>query len=478
MTHTTSYERTTVPTVFVVFGITGDLFRKKIASAFYNLYCDDLLPHQFQIIGVAHSSYTDESIREYVRDLLTSAEGRDERDRIDEFVQRFYYHQASFDDSTAYRSLGKRLGQVDGEWKTCANKLFYLSVSPQWYETILGELAESGLTKPCGEDEGWTRVILEKPFGTDSDSATQLDMKLAELFREEQIYRVDHYLAKETTRNILAFRFSNQMFAPAWNNESIERIDIRMHEEIDVADRGQFYDGVGALRDVGQNHLLQLLALFTMKNPETFAADAVRSARAEALSHVKKLSPEEVESSTVRAQYDGFRGINGVADDSDTETYFRMQTTFVDGQFAGVPVFMESGKALSQSLVEITVTFKHVAPCFCREGEHKKNVLRYSVQPEETITIELLVKQPGHDYELVSREFVMQYQDDDTGVSVEPYEQLLLDIVVGDQTLFVSTEEIAREWEIVQPVLNAWREGTLPLQTYQKGQSPEEFITE
>jgi glucose-6-phosphate 1-dehydrogenase len=470
--HTSTYERTTVPTVFVVFGITGDLFRKKIARAFYNLYCDELLPHQFQIIGVAHSVYDDQSIREYVGDVLRSVIDPDKQHRIDEFVQRFYYHQASFDDATAYRSLGERLGQVDGEWKTCANKLFYLSVSPMWYETILDELASSGLTQPCSADEGWTRVILEKPFGTDMNSAEKLDMHLAELFREEQIYRVDHYLAKETARNIMAFRFSNQIFAPAWNNESIESIEIRMHEEIDVADRGQFYDGVGALRDVGQNHLLQLLALFTMENPQSFAADAVRAARAKALSHVKKLSPSEVPSHATRAQYEGFRGTNGVANDSDTETYFRLQTTMDGGPFEGVPVLLESGKALSDSLVEITVTFRHLSPCFCREGEHKKNVLRYSVQPEETITIELLVKQPGHDYELVGRDFEMQYQDDDSDIVVLPYQQLLLDIIVGDQTLFVSTDEIQRQWEIVQPILNAWHESSAPVPTYKKGELP------
>lgn len=471
--HTSSYERTTVPTVFVIFGITGDLFRKKILMAFYNLYCDELLPYQFQVIGVAHTTYDDDSLRAYLRDILPTPEHQEERDQIENFLKRFYYHQASFDDPVAYASLGKRLGQVDGEWKTCANKLFYLSVSPMWYTTILNELHSSKLTDPCSAEEGWTRVILEKPFGTDMKSAQNLDMRLAQLFQEEQIYRVDHYLAKETTRNILAFRFSNQFFSPAWDNQSIERIDIRMYEEIDVADRGQFYDGVGALRDVGQNHLLQLLALFTMENPGSFSAEAIRSARAAALAHVKKLSPEEVAACTVRGQYAGFTGVNGVADDSDTETYFRLETSMNDGPFANVPITLESGKALNESLVDITITFQHISPCFCSPDDHKNNVLRYVVQPEETIHIEFLVKQPGHDYKLASREFSFHYQDSDSDVFVEPYEQLLLDIIVGDQTLFVSTEEIQSQWEIVQPVLNAWRDGDLPLLSYEKGSTAE-----
>lgn len=458
------------PTIVVLFGITGDLVKRKILGAMYDLYVNDLLPKQFFVIGVSHRDLTNESMRAYLHTVLEEKKAV-MPERYDEFLQRFLYLQADFSDPAIYKTLGEQLGFIDGEWKACSNKLFYLSVSPHLYNDIIDNLHTSGLTEPCGEGEdGWTRVILEKPFGTDLQQARLLDTKLQELFSEEQVYRVDHYLAKETVRNILAFRFSNTFLMPAWTRDSIESIDVRVTEEIDVEDRGAFYDGVGALRDFGQNHLLQLVALFTMENPGTFDANSVRKKRAQAMQHIAIMKSEEVEERTARGQYFGYIDTRGVKPDSQTETYFRAHLEILGGDLDGVPVSIEMGKALATARAEIIVTFKHVDPCFCKPENHEKNRLRYTMQPDEQIGISFLVKEPGHDYELDEQELLFDYKHAFGAKNSEPYEQVFLDIIHGDQTLFVSTEEAVREWEIVEPILQTWREQKKPtLQLYPRG---------
>jgi glucose-6-phosphate 1-dehydrogenase len=460
-----------VPTVFVLFGITGDLVKRKILPSLYNLYINKLLPDKWQVYGFGRRDWNDEQLRMYLKDLLPE-------DKIKaEFVKHFFFIQGNFDEPIGYKKLAITLGHVDGQWQVCANKLFYLAVSPEHYKNVLNQLHKSGLTVPCSDEEGWTRVILEKPFGRDMKTAEELDGLLGKLFQEEQIYRVDHYLAKETVRNIIAFRFSNSFLTPGWNNKYIEKIECIFNEKIDVATRGEFYDRVGALRDVGQSHLLQLLALLTMDHPGDFSADSIRQARAKTLNQLEILDKDGVLQNSVRAQYDSYLSEPGVPSNSQTETYFKIKASMHTGPFTSVPIYLSGGKALHEASTEVRVTFKHPHPCLCPPNQHLQNVLHYHINPEESMKIRFLIKKPGYDFSLQEENFGFDYSTTYASDSlVAPYDQLLLDIIKGDQTLFISTEEIMAEWRFVEPIVKHWQKGSAKLLTYPKGDKFAPFL--
>lgn len=454
-----------LPTVIVVFGITGDLMKTKLLPALYNLFQAKRLPQKAQIIGFSRRQFSDDDIRAYLHKLLKK--NIQDPVTLESFLTRVSYIQGDFDDLAAYQRLVEAVGQVDGKWHVCSNKLYYLAVPPQYYRAILRNLAASKLTIPCGEKEGWTRVILEKPFGRDLKNAQELDSLLGKLFKEEQIYRVDHFLGKETVRNILAFRFSNSFLAPVWNNRFIEKIKIQFYERERVRERGEFYDGVGALRDVGQNHLLQLLAIFTMNHPIDFTAAKIRRRKEVVLAALKEMTPVDVEKHTIRGQYRLYHQEEGVDPDSKTETYFKIKTEIANPRWQGVSIYLEAGKAMAYSRLEVVVTFKHQNPCLCPPNEHYQNVLRYQIQPHELISMNVLVKKPGHDFILQKQDFLFDYQQAYKREDfVNPYEKLILDMVRGDQTLFVSTGEIMEEWRFVEPILSAWNRGRSPLVRY------------
>src|SRR3990167_9756861 len=327
-----------IPTVLVIFGATGDLMTKKITPALYNLFLKGKLPKLFRIVGVARRPLSRDEFRTHITRILEKNETFKIQKRLtEEFLNYFYYHQGTFDKEKDYASLAKELGRVDDEWKVCSNKLFYLSVPPHYYEVIFRHLASSGLTIPCGPDEGWTRVLVEKPFGKDLKTAERLDKLLSQLFKEEQIYRIDHYLAKEMLQNILTFRFANNLLEPSWNNKYVERIDIRLREKIGVEERGAFYDGLGALIDVGQNHLLQMLAFVTMDRPTHFNADCIRTNRAALLSTLEIPTIEEVKYHTFRGQYAGYLNVNWVSIKSQRETYFKVRAFLNNPRWRSVP---------------------------------------------------------------------------------------------------------------------------------------------
>jgi glucose-6-phosphate 1-dehydrogenase len=319
----------TAPTVLVVFGATGDLMERKIAPSVYNLFERGRLPERFRLVGFARRDLSP-VFREMVSDSISRHHGRAiEEARLAQFLDKVEYARGQFDDEAAYRSLHDRLEEIDAEWGACSNKLFYLAVPPGNYASIVHGLKDSGLAKGCPElaaDAGWTRVIVEKPFGHDAASAAALDGLLSGAFEERQIYRIDHYLAKEMLQGVMSFRFSNNLLERAWDNHAIERIEIDLLETIGVEGRGDFYDAVGALRDVGQNHLLQMLALIAMDRPASLDAHGIREARARALETLRPFDPGEVTARTFRAQYDGYREVEGVAGDSDTETFFEVVT--------------------------------------------------------------------------------------------------------------------------------------------------------
>lgn len=461
-----------IPTVFVVFGATGDLMGKKIVPALFHLYAQGALPKMFRVIGVARRELTGELFQGYVGKLLDAhKELRSiNLDIRAKFLSLFSYHQGFFDKEEDYKRLAATLGNIDGTWKVCANKLFYLSVPPQYYETICTHLHSSGLTTPCGAEEGWTRVIVEKPFGKDFESAQRLDELLGRLFKEVQIYRIDHYLAKEMLQNILSFRFANNLFEKNWDYTVIDKIELRLLESIGVDDRGAFYDGVGALRDVGQNHLLQMLALITMEHPTTFTPETIRSRRAEILQKLILSAGESMNAVSYRAQYKGYRTVKGVAKDSITETYFKIRGELQSARFKGIPIVLEGGKKLGNPKKEIVVTFKHTAPCLCPPNKHFQNRLIFHLGPREGITIQFWAKKPGLKMELEERTFEFLFRDKRRNLQyVEEYEKLLLDCIAGDQTLFVSTQEVRAMWKFIDPIVCAWQKNEVPLRSYAPG---------
>ena len=463
-----------LPTIFVIFGATGDLMQKKLVPGLFHLYREGHLPDLFQVVGFANQELDTEGFRKMVAEMVTAKVSDASQESVEKFTQFFAYQQGLFEEKEGYKNLAHTLGQRDGEWRVCSNKLFYIAASPQFYETIFRRLAASGLTKPCSEEEGWTRVIVEKPFGKDLQTAQNLDSLLGKLFKEEQIYRIDHYLGKETVQNILAFRFSNSFLTPSWNKEGIENIHIRLWEKEGIGDRGGFYDGVGALRDVGQNHVLQLLALFTMENPGTFDAETVRKKRAEVLQSLEIPKSSDIEKMSIRGQYKGYQKEKGVDAGSETETYFHLKTFLHAPNWKGMPIYMESGKAMEEDRVEVTITFRHLTPCLCPEdGEkHYKNVLHYRIQPQEGIDISFWVKEPGPEMVLGEKNFSFDYKEAFEGREIsDAYERLLLSVIRGDQTLFVSTEEILAGWKFVDPIVRAWEKGKGKLLKYTKNSS-------
>jgi len=464
----------TLPTIFIILGATGDLMRQKLVPALFHLYKEGNLPKLFQVVGFSQDNLDSKRFQQMVREM-TQAKVQATPEEIDSFSKFFVYEQGTFEKADGYKKLAEFLGMRDNEWRVCSNKLFYLAVPPQYYKTIFENLHVTGLTKPCSPEEGWTRVIVEKPFGKDLKTAQELDCMLGKLFKEEQIYRMDHYLGKETVQNILAFRFSNSFLDPAWNSKWIESISIRLLEQDGIGDRGAFYDGIGALRDVGQNHLLQLLALFLMEPPISFEGDAVRKARAEVFYALNIPKGKKILSMTVRGQYEGYLKEPNVKANSKTETYFRIITSLNNKRWKGVPLILESGKGLEKNLVEVQIIFRHPMPCLCPEAnnsKHYKNVLYYTIQPDEGVRLKFWVKKPGAKMQIEEKDFVFDYKQAFLGEEFQDaYEKLLLNIIQGDQTLFVSTEEIMAGWKFVDSILRGWERTKALLVVYPKGAS-------
>jgi glucose-6-phosphate 1-dehydrogenase len=456
-----------IPTVFIIFGATGDLMAKKIAPALLNLYISGKFPKLFKIIAFSRRDLTLSDFQEHLRTILKNhKDKRIKTNDIEDFLQYFIYQKGNFDTVDAYNALSEKLGRIDGEWKACSNKLFYLAVPPNNYQSIFEHLKTSGLTIPCGPDEGWTRVIVEKPFGKDAKTAQDLDELLGNLFKEEQIYRIDHYLGKDMLQNILSFRFNNDLFEDSWDNDHIEKIEIKFLESIGIEGRSTFYDGVGALRDVGQNHMLQMVAFVTMHQPNTYTADDVREKRTEILSTLVPLNESDIKTKTTRGQYEGYKDVEGVSPDTDTETYFKLEARLSDPTWEGVPIILEAGKNLERRK-EIAVTFKHRTPCLCPPGMHYKNRILFTLEPKEEITIEFWAKKPGLDFAMEKQKLSFLFKDERKKAQyVREYEKLLLDCISGNQISFVSTEEVKAMWNFVDPIIEAWEKNVVPLNIY------------
>ncbi|OHA18625.1 MAG: hypothetical protein A2836_02825 [Candidatus Taylorbacteria bacterium RIFCSPHIGHO2_01_FULL_45_63] len=460
------------PTIFVIFGATGDLAEKKLFPALFDLHRKKLLPKKCHIVASARRPFSDDEFRKLVASFLSTGKSFSEEE-LTSFFKIISYHQGFFDEPDTYGRLAVQLQKIDDSFGQCSNKLFYLAVPPSFYETILKHLAASELTKPCGGElgwtpleksrhrrlptpvdvgslTGWTRILVEKPFGNDMETARVLDRLLGSLFKEEQIFRIDHYLAKESLENFLKLRFSNGAFGAVWNHEHISRVEVQFFQKGDVKGRGNFYDPIGALRDVGQNHLLEMAALAAMDEPKGKGAAAMRKARGEVLKKFIFASRDLTEVSS-RAQYEGYSDEEGVAKNSQTETYFRLVLALPTPRWQGVPFVLEAGKALPESRVEIVVHFKHKVHGVCPPGAECLSLNRIVFRVESLPTNSKEGSQP-----------------------LDAYEKVLLHAVGGDQTLFTSTEEVMEEWRIVMPVLNLWHKMDSPasLYKYQKGTMP------
>jgi glucose-6-phosphate 1-dehydrogenase len=464
-----------IPTAIVIFGGTGDLAQTKLFPALFDLFRQNALPASFAIVGISRKDMDDSQYQTFVRESINKKEGNDQG-MVDLFCSHFRYVIGDFDNIDTYTRLKETLKVFDTSLGQCTSKLFYLAVPPNFYNHIFTKLKESDAMALCDGVGSWSRLLVEKPFGRDLATADALEQQLQNLFSEDQIYRIDHYLAKDAIENILALRFSNSVLANSWNKEYIESIDIRLLETKNVANRGSFYDGIGALRDVGQNHMLQMLALLTMRNVNTRDATSMRHARTQALQSLARQKPKNF----LRGQYKGFIETEGVDKNSETETYFKIETEIDTDAWRGVTFTLEAGKALDKNITEAIVTFRALDTCLCafEPSPHKhKNVLRITFSPEQSITLTVWVKKPGFDFVLEERELELIHEKNNQDThSPEAYERVLFDCIVGDQTRFVSGEEVTAAWQFITPILTVFDTKnlansftSLPLYSYEPG---------
>lgn len=452
----------TTPSVLIVFGATGDLMARKLTPSLQHLYQQQLCPEKFAIVGVARKQYSDGEFRELMRGNLDQDEADKDPDATARFLEAHSYQPGDFTRLDSYHSLKEKLDAIDDSWGVCTNKLFFLAVPPQHYETIFDNLHESGLSRGCNDRTGWTRILVEKPIGHNKEQAMRLEEQMDSLFEEDQIYRIDHYLGKEPLQNLPTFRFANNLLEQTWDRESIERVDIRLREDIDVEGRGAFYDQTGALLDVGQNHMLQMAALTAMPQPDDMSADSIRGARADILESLSCPDPEE----QIRGQYQAFRQEPDVDPDSTTETYFKLRAQLDHPEWKGVPFYLESGKNMPETDKRIVVTYKHPRDCLCPGDQHYQNEVHIRLEPNPGIAIKFWGSHPHNRARLESRWLEFNYPSETSTRYTAEYTELLLNALKGDLELFVSKREHIASWQFIDSISAAWRDDTSDVPTY------------
>ncbi len=452
---------------FVLFGASGDLVQRKIITAlFHLLHKKKTLDHYF-LVGIARSSYTDESYRQRVLEVLSSQKPPEELHDVDQFLQHIYYLEADPSQASAYESLRVLLNRKCQDYGMQDNYMFHLALPPDLYIPVLGYLSESGMMQchvtPKGSCE--RRIIIEKPYGIDYDSARKLDQYIRSLYKPDQIYRIDHYLGKETVQNILVFRFSNQVFDSVWDNQHIEYVEITAVERDGVLNRGAYYEQAGALRDMVQNHLLQLLSLVAMEPPEAFTPLSFRAEVLKILQTIIPLKEDEISSRVVRGQYIasdigkiGYRSEKLVDPQSRIETYVALKLYVDNERWAGVPFILRTGKAMPTKVTEIVIHFKpshHPIFSLCCKLIPQKLIIR--IDPDEGILLQFVMKEPGIGFNLQPVAMDFQYAKTQNGLLLSPYERLMYDCMQGDRTLFSQSEELMTCWELINPILSYWQ---------------------
>lgn len=455
-------------TSIVIFGASGDLARRKLLPGLYNLYIKDRLPANFQVIGSARKDYSSADFRKIALSGI-EAFSPDSFDQAqwDEFSLNLHYLRGDLTNHSDYRALDEALAKHENG---AANRLYYLSIAPRFFTEAATHLHALGM---LDESDGWRRVIVEKPFGYDLATAKQLNIDLHQLMDERQIYRIDHYLAKETVQNILVFRFGNTIFEPLWNRNYIQSVQITAAESVGVGHRAGYYDKSGVLRDMFQNHLLQLLSLTAMEPPASFDADAIRNEKVKVLSAVRPISAENLASHTVRAQYNGYCEADGVADNSQTATYAALELYVDNWRWQGVPFYLRSGKHLPRKNTEITIEFKKPPMSMfpSLQEQMAPNLLAICVQPDEGMHLRFEAKTPDSEAETRSVDMDFHYADGfGDRIIPEAYEKLLHEALTGDASLFTRADAIELAWGIIDPVIQGWQTAAAPeLDSYEIG---------
>ena len=455
------------PCALVIFGATGDLAHRKLIPALYNLAAAGELPPAVTVIGFARRPKKDDEFHNELAETTKQFSRQPVRDEIwKTFAQSLFYHQSEFDDQEGYQSLAKRLEKVDKERGTRSNRLFYFAAAPEQFEPILKNLKAAGLNKP--KEGSWARVIIEKPFGRDLASARELNRVVRDAFSEDQTYRIDHFLGKETAQNILVLRFANAIFEPIWNARYIDHLQITAAETLGVEARGGYYETAGALRDMVQNHMLQLLCLVAMEPPTDLGADSIRDEKVKVVRSLRRYAPQQVGKYVVRAQYTagavggkpvvGYREEEKVNPNSETETYVALRMLVDNWRWSDVPIYVRVGKRLPKSATEISVHFKR-APMvlFNRDSTSlDQNVLVIRIQPDEGISLRMMAKIPGTSLRIEPVKMDFHYGTSFGKASPEAYERLLLDAMSGDPTLFARRDEVEEAWAFIDPIEHAW----------------------
>jgi glucose-6-phosphate 1-dehydrogenase len=475
------------PTTLVIFGATGDLAHRKLLPALYNLAHEGALPERFELVGVSRRDRPDEDFRAAARESIEKFSRRKpDPDVLEGLLADARYVPGSFDDDGVYKELGRTLAEFDEHAGSPLDRIFYLSTAPEFFPVIAGKLGDAGLHE-C--EKGDVRIVIEKPFGYDLASARKLNAQVLGVFDETQVFRIDHYLGKETVQNLMALRFANALFEPVWNRNFIDSVQITAAEDLGIGSRAGYYEGAGALRDLVQNHMMQLLALLAMEPPSSFEANRLRDEKLKVLEAIVPPAVEQVPSMTVRAQYGpgvvggsqvpGYREEPGVAPDSRTETYAALRLHVSNWRWAGVPFYLRTGKRLARKVTEIAVTLKpvpHLAFQSTGSVGVQANQIVLTVQPDEGVSVSLGAKIPGTRMRIRPVNMEFRYGTSFMSESPEAYERLILDAMRGDATLFTRNDEIEALWGIIDPILTAWSEDTSsPIPQYPSGSAgPEE----
>ena len=458
----------------VIFGGSGDLAHRKLLPALYNLHVDSLLPPKIAVVGVGRKEMSDDAYRAFAKDGVTQFSRRP----IDEaawetFARTLSFVNMSLDDERGFATLGARLDSVEHAGGLTGDRLYYLAIPPALFAPTVKQLSRSRLVvRAAQRAEPFGRIIVEKPIGHDLDSARTINDALAEVFDEEQIYRIDHYLGKETVQNILVLRFANSIFEPLFNLKFIDHVQITVAEAEGVGTRAGYYEQAGALRDMIQNHLLQLLALTAMEPPHSLRAEVVRDEKLEILQSLRPMDARAVDGCIVRAQYASYVKEAGVDPGTRTETFVALQLFIDNWRWAGVPFFLRTGKKMAKRASEIAIQLKDIPPIlFNADRAHRltPNVLSIRIQPDEGFSIEISSKEPGPHVHIEPVKMDFHYKTEFEGSSPEAYERLLLDVMIGDQTLFMRRDAVETAWRWVMPILEHWSQNQRPLPTYADG---------
>jgi glucose-6-phosphate 1-dehydrogenase len=458
------------PGVMVIFGASGDLTSRKLVPALYDLAAQRRLPLEFAVVGISRTEMSHEEFRDKLRKTLEEQRSGEVSDDVwESFSNGIFYMPGDSKEAGTYDELKELLERLDSERGTQGNRAFYLSSSPSLFPAIVENLGEKGLNQ--GENGGWSRLVVEKPFGRDLESAEELNTELQRYFDETQIYRIDHYLGKETVQNILALRFANGIFEPVWNQHYVDHVQITVAEDIGVGTRGAFYEEAGAMRDIVQNHVMQVLCLTAMEPPVAFDAQSVREEKVKVLKAVRPIPEDEVDNYAVRGQYErgwvwgeevpGYREEENVDPESFTETFVALKVFVDNWRWAGVPFYIRAGKRMPKKATEVAIQF-HASPHtpFARDDTEglEPNVLVVRVQPEEGLSLKIGAKVPGSGFEVSSVNMDLLYGTAFLEEAPDAYQRLLLDLMLGDPTLFIRADEAEGAWKILDPVMHRWSE--------------------